>query len=533
MTTPMSTTTSQPSTPRPDDEGTTADERGGFLSKFTVLLNAPRELWLALIIKFLMFAAYGLTNSTIKLWLSSDFGCSDKEAIHLVLAWSLTMTVVTLLVGSLTDAIGLRKTFFLGVWICAVARLVMAFATVKWLALAGGLFPLAIGEALGAPVVVAAIRRYSNTKQRSISFSFLYMMMNLGLMVAGFLFDGMRSGLGEHGGMNALGRGLSTYQSLFLVSFVLELGILPFIYFLRKGAEVTDEGLRFVPELKKYPHATLWQSFWLTTRDSARDTVRLFLDLMQQTGFYRLLGFLGLIGFLKLIFMQMYYVFPTFGIRELGEGAPVGRLWSVNPFLILFLAPVIGALTQRFSAYSMIVVGGIISAVSVFIMALPTAWFEGMADSPPVHLIAHSYLGLTGAVNPYYAMIVLFVVLLSIGEAFYSPRVYEYAAAIAPKGQEASYSALSYIPFLLAKVLIGTFSGILLEKYCPPDIPVFMPILMPFVPGTASPTQFIAVGMPVPRDSGTMWLVVALTASICPIGLLIFRRYIRLQEAGR
>src|SRR4051812_39395659 len=242
----MSVTSSQPSAPRPDDKVATLDKRGGFLSRFTVLLHAPRELWLALIIKFLMFAAYGLTNYTIKLWLSSDFGYSDKQALALVGGWSLAMTAVTLLVGSLTDAIGLRKTFFLGVWVCAAARLVMAFATVKWLALAGGLFPLAIGEALGAPVVVAAIRRYSDTKQRSISFSFLYMMMNLGLLVAGLLFDHVRAGLGEYGGTEVLGHSLSTYRTLFLVSFALELSILPFIYFLRRGAEVTDEGLRFV-----------------------------------------------------------------------------------------------------------------------------------------------------------------------------------------------------------------------------------------------------------------------------------------------
>jgi hypothetical protein len=64
-------------------------------------------------------------------------------------------------------------------------------------------------------------------------------------------------------------------------------------------------------------------------------------------------------------------------------------------------------------------------------------------------------------------MITLFVIMLSIGEAFYSPRVYEYAAAIAPKGQEASYSALSYVPLLLAKIMIGIFSGKSLMKYCP------------------------------------------------------------------
>src|SRR4051812_17183091 len=50
-----------PSVPRPDDKVTIPDERGGFLGSFTVLLHGPRELWLALIIKFLMFTAYGLT----------------------------------------------------------------------------------------------------------------------------------------------------------------------------------------------------------------------------------------------------------------------------------------------------------------------------------------------------------------------------------------------------------------------------------------------------------------------------------------
>jgi hypothetical protein len=38
------------------------------------------------------------------------------------------------------------------------------------------------------------------------------------------------------------------------------------------------------------------------------------------------------------------------------------------------------------------------------------------------------YLGLHGGIHPYYVMIALFVTILSVGEAFYSPRVYEYAA---------------------------------------------------------------------------------------------------------
>jgi MFS family permease len=212
-----------------------------------------------------------------------------------------------------------------------------------------------------------------------------------------------------------------------------------------------------------------------------------------------------LIGFLKLIFLQMDYVFPKFGIRELGDGAPIGQLSAINYLLIILLVPIVGALTQQFSAYRMVVVGGAICAASVFVMALPTAWFQGSANGTIGQWLGHSYLGVKGGIHPYYVMTAIYIAIFSVGEAFYSPRVYEYAAAIAPKGQEASYGALSYIPFLLGKLLVGA-GGWLLAAFCPEHGP---------------------------RRSWVMWLIFALAASIAPIGLLVFRRYIRVPEAGR
>jgi len=478
------------------------------LRKFTALKGAARELWITFAVKLLVIAAYAVTNSTLVLWLSSDLGYGDQNALRLVAAWSLLMTVFTLLVGSLTDAIGLRKTFFLGVWICIAARAVMALTSLKWLALAGGLFPLAVGEALSAPVLVAAVRRYSTTGQRSISFSIFYVMMNVGFLAAALLFDFVRQGLGEHGqlALPLLGLTISTYRALFLVSLVIEISILPVLCLLRVGVEVTDEGVRIIPRPARQRQENLWNSLCQAIRDSVKESARLFAGLLRQAGVYRLLVFLILIAFLKLILMQMYYVYPKFGIRVLGDGAPIGRLWAINPILIIVLVPFVGALTQRVSAYRMVTFGGIVCAASVFIMALPTVWFEPLANGLVGDWLGHGYLGLVGSVHPYYVMIALFVVLLSCGEAFYSPRVYEYAAAIAPKGQEASYAALSYVPFLLAKLLIGTFSGILLARYCPEH------------------------GV---RHSGTMWLFVALTATVAPVGLILLRRYIRVHEAGR
>src|SRR5947209_15110506 len=153
----------------------------GFIAKFTVLRGARRELWLTFLIKFLIYTAYSVTNKTMVLWLSKDLGFSDQASGALVgWVWAPAMTVFTLLAASLTDAIGLRRTFFLGVAICTVARSVMVGTTTPALALACGLLPLAVGEALGTPVLLAATRRYSTTAQRSISFSIIYMIMNIG-----------------------------------------------------------------------------------------------------------------------------------------------------------------------------------------------------------------------------------------------------------------------------------------------------------------------------------------------------------------
>src|ERR1051325_9677034 len=111
----------------------------GFIAKFTVLKGAQRELWLTFLIKFFIYTAYSVTNKTMVLWFSKDLGFSDQAAGALVgWVWAPAMTVFTLLAGSVTDAIGLRRTFFVGVAICTIARSIMITTTIPWLALTCG-----------------------------------------------------------------------------------------------------------------------------------------------------------------------------------------------------------------------------------------------------------------------------------------------------------------------------------------------------------------------------------------------------------
>src|SRR5207244_1993127 len=106
-----------------------------------------------------------------------------------------------------------------------------------------------------------------------------------------------------------------------------------------------------------------WSEIARTVRKGSNDTITLFRKLIGQSGFYRLLVFFLFIGFLKAIFLQMDYVFPKFGDREMGLHAPVGKLAGINAILIIVLAPLVGALTQRIASYRMVIIGGIICKI--------------------------------------------------------------------------------------------------------------------------------------------------------------------------
>jgi hypothetical protein len=339
-----------------------------------------------------------------------------------------------------------------------------------------------------------------------------YVLMNVGYAIAGWLFDIVRSPdvLGEHGlyVVPLLGIELSTYRTLFLLSFLFTLpGLLIVYFFLRPGVEMTEEGVVIKPEAPKYQGANLIAAFWMMIKGTFKDTVRIFLDVWKQPAFHRFLIFLSLLVWVRVVFYHMHYTFPKFGIRELGAGAKIGNLWSVlNPVIIVLLVPLIGALAQKIKSYTMVAIGTSISACAVFFVAVPPEHYQWLAESWFGELIGRTWLGLVGPINPLYVSITIFVSLFSIGEAIWSPRLYEYTASIAPKGQEASYMALSLLPYFFAKFFVGLLSGRFLEAFCP------------------------AVG---PRDSSTMWLIIALMALITPAGVIFLKKYISSKEAGR
>lgn len=109
--------------------------------------------------------------------------------------------------------------------------------------------------------------------------------------------------------------------------------------------------------------------------------------------------------------------------------------------MIILLVPIIGALTAESDHFSMIHVGSWISSLSPFCIVL----FDN------------------------YWSTALFVLVLSLGEALWSPRWYDYTMSVAPLHKEGLFTSMASAPLFIAQLPTGVVSGALLSWYCPED----------------------------------------------------------------
>jgi hypothetical protein len=210
--------------------------------------------------------------------------------------------------------------------------------------------------------------------------------------------------------------------------------------------------------------------------------------VLREPALWRLLVLIAFMLGVRAIFAYLYLLFPKYWLRTIGEGAAMGSLQAINPILIVVGIILFIPLVNRFKLFSMLVYGSLISAASLVVLVLPWQWFS--SDIARAH----------------YLMSILCMIVLSVGEVVWSPKLYEYTAAIAPAGQEGTYLGLSMVPWFLAKTVVSFFSGHLLDRWCPEGIG----------------DRMVAGEVPFWDSPAAMWLVLAVYAvGGCLLALLL------------
>mmetsp|Transcript_13777 Transcript_13777/g.23019 ORF Transcript_13777/g.23019 Transcript_13777/m.23019 type:complete len:555 (-) Transcript_13777:363-2027(-) len=433
---------------------------------FLTLKAAPRELWLVYVLKTLESYAYFSQSYILVIYLSEEFGYGDAEAAWIYGLTGFITSAIGVCIGFVIDNLGVRLSLVLGSACTLISRFVIAVSHSRWLVVGMLLTLLPFGSALGIPVMSTGIRRYTNSSNRAFGFSLFYVVMNVAALVAGFAVDLFRysvgipdaqAGAAGPGGTGAepVKQNLGAYRILLLTgAFANLIGLLVGYFSVREiSVDETGEASQF--EVRR---GTPWA---------------IAKEILWSGRFWRFILFILLLIGVRFVFRHLDITLPKYLLREVSPNAPYGTIIAINPFLIIILVPIVSALYHtRVTAFESILVGSLVSSLSVFWMII----------------------------GPYYWNTILFVIFLSFGEAMWSPRLYEYTTTIAPEGREGTYAALSTAPMFAATLAVGGVSGWLLEGMCPNE-------------GT--------------RHCNLMWLVIALMTISSPVLMYLLRNVIQ------
>jgi MFS family permease len=414
---------------------TTTATRGGVLSgivdyfrDFRILRKTRSEYWGIQLINLLDSITFFSILTIAVVLLSDDFGFTDEQAGYAFTIYGSTTTICLFFSGMVTDWLGIRRSFLV-----AMIGQFLTRGTIMVLALNPSLFPeqrgviAVVAFFLMAPFVAmvqtvfqAANKRFTTRSSRGAGFNLWYLFMNIGAAAAGFLIDTVRLWLGLSNG-HIFTFAIFAHVACFVLAFLL----------IRREDQLHDEDEVVEPEPETAVRKTPWQVAGAVLRESV---------------FWRFLALACLLIFVRACFLYLHLLWPKYWLRVIGPDAKIGTLQAINPILVIIGLILLIPVLHRFSVYKMLTFGGMISACSLFVLAVPTF---GEA----------TYI--TSAVA---------LVVLTVGEVIWSPRLNEYTAAIAPKGQEGTYLGLSMVPYFLAKTVVSLLSGHMLSRWVPVDI---------------------------------------------------------------
>jgi hypothetical protein len=561
------------------------------------LRGSPRELYLMFFTKLTEYSAYGAASAILVLFLSNDVqmngqSLGDTNAYMYYTVWSLALTVVTIMVGSVCDTIGIKKCLLIGAVMLLTSRFFTPMSQNIVVVTLLGFLPLAIGFAITGPVLKVGIKKFTTLKTATLGFGLFYTMMNVGFWIGAEIADWFRKTYGDTGHVDVLGMEFTTYQAIIAVGFLINIPDFIAILIMRDGAEMTEKGLvlrakseddgeeevawlkttvserkkKMISELLKSLTAAavvggiaaamikaevhtwainvvpvgkyLWALVAVGTlftvggvlyaslsrlgalspggsfdvamkavRDATQGTIAQLKENFQEKAFWIYMGMLGVLVFVRLTFYIFHVMFPTYAIRVLGPDFPVASIFgSLNPAMIIFLVPLISILSINVRSYTMLLWGTAISAGSVFLCFLPESVALGIGDSWLGTWIFDYWLEApVGGQDPFVISLVVFIIVFTVGEAIWSPRLMQFSAEIAPRGKEGAYIALAMLPYFLGKMGAAVMSEQLTTRFFNADMLVY-------------------------PDHDMAWLAIGSMAMVSPIGMLVFRNIFNQSE---
>jgi proton-dependent oligopeptide transporter, POT family len=426
---------------------TDVQEELSLRENFRILFRASRAFWLVNVVNFGDGIAYFGVLNLLTLFISRDVGFSDHATGVSVSFFTGLVTLCMFGGGFVSDKLGVRRALTLSMLAVLIGRIFMVASpgaggmasSMLWTSL----FIMGVAEGVLQPALYAGVKEFTDPRTATIGYSLLYSIMNLGIAAEAFVSPYIRE--------------KSDISGVFWVMIVITaLIVASNIFFFTRKIEKRDRVVEYVKP-QEDDHRTAWEKFRALP----------FLDV-------RFIFFIFILLPVRTLFAHQWLTLPDYVMRCFPEAIGARYEWfqGLNPVIIVIFVPLIAAFTRKVNVVTMMIIGTAISAVTTFIL-VP---------------------------GPSLATLIIYVTVFSFGEAVWSSRFLEYVANLAPAGKVGAYMGLAGIPWFLAKMTTGLYSGMMIDR---------------FLPKTG------------PQDSGTMWLIYGCIAMISPIGLILGKRWVQ------
>ncbi len=495
---------------------------------FVAFVKAPKALWginVPYIIEGLVY--FGILTILGK-YCSENVALTDPQAGWVYSFVTGGITFAMLILGGVSDKIGIRLSLILAFLVMFIGRAMVAFSgtaplghglgSPMFFTMIAGLFLMVVGYGLYQPASYAGIKRYTNPQTAAMGYAVIYGLMNLGAFFSGFISPLTRHHFENIFPPNGLPAvfwlyAILTFGSLAITAFVLtkKTDQKAVEQIARETTEMNEAaGKNDEPKEEAKPEEKLnnlplavWSVLIVLSAvllgavlnhniNFNAEAAIVLLGISFAGGVWeflrkrpdhpfrdiRFVVFIFALIPVQTLFAHNWLTLPYYLDRAF-HGSVVSHYFeffsNINPILIFVLAPIVAGLTARANIYKMMILGTLVMAAPTFLLA----------------------------VGPNMYLFLTYVLIMSVGEAMWQPRFLQWIAEIAPEGKTGAYMGIGQLPWFLTKVLTGLYSGYFIATYVP------------------KPETNMEI------HSGTMWFIYGLIAISSPVILWLIKGWMK------
>lgn len=391
------------------------------MSGFTKTVKTlPRTFWAANTLElFERWAYYGLFN-LLALYLTNSaetgaLGFTQVEKGMIMGIVNAILYFLPIITGSIADKFGYKKVLIIAFVILSSGYYVMGIVT-SFTAVFLAFLYVAIGAALFKPIISATIAKTTNESNSSIGFGIFYMIVNIGGLVGPFTASYLRE---------------INWNYIFLMSsgaILLNL-VIVIIFFKEPIRDKNSESL-------------------------AKSLGTVFKNIFTVLKDFKFVTFLLIIVGAWTVYWQYFYSLPVF-IEQWVDTAPLyNAIYSVWPGFAKAIGTSDGLiLTEKIIAMDAFFIVAFQVIISYVVMKLRP--LSAMTIGILINSLGLVLMVLTR--NPFFAL--TSIIIFSIGEMTFSPKILEYIGRIAPKEKAALYMGTQFLPIALGNFFGGFISG--------------------------------------------------------------------------